>query len=305
MRTPSRTPVIGFLSLEPRPYSRRRFEEECAALGFSCAWLDPQHFDLLIDRSAPRTFYKARPFPAPAAFVPRTGSDTTLFARAVIRQMEATAGVLVVNSSDAVMRARDKLLAHQIFAEQRIPFPRTVLARQPSDVSKMLKLVGGPPVILKLLSGTHGKGVMLGKDAEEIQASLDTVWALNQTLLIQEYVRESAGSDIRVVVVGGRVLGAMQRSAKLGGFRANVHQGAAVEPYPLDIELEWIALRAAEAIGLDIAGVDLVRGADGYSVIEVNSAPGFEGFEKATGVNVAAEILRYVRFRLASVVPRA
>jgi ribosomal protein S6--L-glutamate ligase len=229
----------------------------------------------------------------------RTGSETTVFGRAVVRHMESTAGVVVINSSDAIMRARDKLLAHQMFADAGIPFPRTVLARQPSDVSKMVKLVGGAPVILKLLSGTHGKGVMLGRDLDEIQASLDTVWALNQTLLIQEYVRESAGSDIRVLVVGGRVLGAMQRSAKLGRFRANVHQGAEVAAHPLDEELEWMALRAAEVIGLEIAGVDLVEGAEGYRVIEVNSAPGFEGFERATGRNVAAEILRYARFRLA------
>jgi ribosomal protein S6--L-glutamate ligase len=140
---------------------------------------------------------------------------------------------------------------------------------------------------------------MLGRDLDEIQASLDTVWALNQTLLIQEYVRECAGADIRVMVVGGRVLGAMQRTAKLGRFRANVHQGADVSVFPLDDQLEWLALRAAEVVGLDIAGVDLVRGADGYRVIEVNSAPGFEGFEKATGRNVAAEMLRYVRFRIA------
>lgn len=294
----TRKPVVAFLSDEARPYSRKRFEAEAPELGLATAWVDPQHFDLLIDADDPRTYYKARPFAPPAAFVARTGSDTTLFARAVVRHMESTPDVVVVNSAEAIMIARDKLLAHQVFAEAGIPFPRTVLARQPSDVSKMVKLVGGAPVILKLLSGTHGKGVMLGRDLDEIQASLDTVWALNETLLIQEYVRESAGTDIRVLVVGGRVLGAMQRQAQLGRFRANVHQGAAVSPYELDEELEWLALRAAEVVGLEIAGVDLVRGAAGYRVIEVNSAPGFEGFERATGRNVAAEMLRYVRFRL-------
>lgn len=298
-RTQTRDPVVAFLSDETRSYSRKRFEVEAPALGLAVAWLDPQHFDLLIDASEPRAYYRARRFPAPAAFMARTGSETTLFGRAVVRHMESTAGVVVINSSDAIMRARDKLLAHQVFADAGVPFPRTVLARQPSDVSKMVKLVGGAPVILKLLSGTHGKGVMLGRDLDEIQASLDTVWALNQTLLIQEYVRESAGTDIRVLVVGGRVLGAMQRSAKLGRFRANVHQGAEVSTHPLDEELEWMSLRAAEVIGLEIAGVDLVRGAEGYRLIEVNSAPGFEGFERATGRNVAAEILRYARFRLA------
>jgi len=294
----TRTPTVAFLSGEARPYSRKRFEAEAPELGLRVSWLDPQHFDLLIDAEAPRTFYRARPFPMPAAFVARTGSDTTHFARAIVRQMQSTPGVAVINSDEAIMCARDKLLAHQVLAEAGIPFPRTVLARQPSDVSKMVKLVGGPPVILKLLSGTHGKGVMLGRDLDEIQASLDTVWALNQTLLIQEYVRECAGADIRVLVVGGRCLGAMLRTAKLGQFRANVHQGAAVSVYPLNDELEWLSLRTAEVVGLEIAGVDLVQGADGYRVIEVNSAPGFEGFEKATGRNVAAEMLRYVRFRI-------
>jgi len=291
-------PTIAFLSPERRPYSRIRFEQEASQAGVSIAWLDPQHFDLLVDAENPRTYYRSRPLAAPAAFVPRTGSETTVFASAIIRQMEYTPGVTVVNSCDAIMAARDKLLAHQRLAAARVPAPRTVLARQPSDVAKMVRLVGGPPVILKLLSGTHGKGVMLGKNAEEIQASLETIWALNQTLLIQEYVDHAPGTDIRVLVVGGRVLGAMKRTAKLGHFRANVHQGAQVEPYPLTDELEWIALQATEVMGLDIAGVDLVESSDGFAVIEVNSAPGFEGFERATGRNVAAELLRYLRLRI-------
>ena len=299
-KTPDKSrsaPVIAFLSDERRPYSRTRFEEEAPSLGVSVSWLNPQHFDLLVDAEAVKTFYRSRSLPIPSAFVARTGSDTTMFARAIIRQMESTDGVIVVNSSDAIMAARDKLLAHQLLAAGGIPFPKTVLARQPSDVRKMVRLVGGPPVILKLMSGTHGKGVMLGKDLDEIQASLETVWALNQTLLIQEYVDHDPGADIRVLVVGGRVLGAMKRTAQLGRFRANVHQGARVESYPLTDELEWLALQAAETMGLDIAGVDLVEGRHGYLVIEVNSAPGFEGFEKATGKNVAAEMLRYIQFR--------
>lgn len=290
--------VIAFLSDERKPYSRVRFTEEAGALGLCISWLDPQHFDLLIDAGSPKTYYRSRPLPAPAAFVPRTGSDTSMFARAIVRQMESTPGVVVVNSSGAVMASRDKLLAHQALAAAGVPFPQTVLARQPSDVAKMVRLVGGPPVILKLLSGTHGKGVMLGKDLDEIQASLETVWALNQTLLIQEYVNHDPGADIRVLVAGGRVLGAMRRVAQLGRFRANVHQGASVEPYPLTDELEWIALQATEVMGLDIAGVDLVTTPTGFAVIEVNSAPGFEGFERATGRNVAADLLRYIRFRL-------
>jgi RimK family alpha-L-glutamate ligase len=291
------SPVIAFLSDERRPYSRTRFEEEAAPLGMTVSWLNPQHFDLLVDAEEVRTFYRSRALSAPRAFVARTGSDTTMFSRAIIRQMESTAGVVVVNSSDSIMASRDKLLAHQLLAASGIPFPKTVLARQPSDVRKMVRLVGGPPVILKLLSGTHGKGVMLGKDVDEIQASLETVWALNQTLLIQEYVDHDPGADIRVLVVGGRALGAMKRTAQLGRFRANVHQGARVESHPLSDELEWLALQAAETMGLDVAGVDLVESRNGYLVIEVNSAPGFEGFEKATGKNVASEILRYVQFR--------
>lgn len=294
----SSRPSIAFLSDERRPYSRIRFESEAAELNLSIAWLDPQHFDLLVHNGEPRTFYRSRLLTAPAALVPRTGSDTTMFARAVIRQLESTPGVVLINSSDSIMASRDKLLAHQLLAAAGVPFPRTVLARQPSDVANMVRLVGGPPVILKLLSGTHGKGVMLGKDLDDIQASLETVWALNQTLLIQEYVDHSPSSDIRVLVIGGRVLGAMKRTASLGRFRANVHQGANVESYALTEELEWLALQASEVMGLDIAGVDLVEAKEGYAVIEVNSAPGFEGFEKATGCNVAADTLRYVRFRL-------
>ncbi|HEY5506326.1 MAG TPA: RimK family alpha-L-glutamate ligase, partial [Coriobacteriia bacterium] len=259
-------PTVAFLSSERRPYSRIRFEQEAPALGLSVSWLDPQHFDLLVDATAAKTYYRSRPLPVPEAFVPRTGSDTGMFARAIIRQMESTPGVTIINSSEAVVAARDKLLAHQALAAAGVPFPRTVLARQPSDVAKMVRLVGGPPVILKLLSGTHGKGVMLGKDLDEIQASLETVWALNETLLIQEYVNHDPGADIRVLVAGGRVLGAMRRVAQLGRFRANVHQGASVEAYPLTDELEWIALQATGVMGLDIAGVDLVPSRDGFAV---------------------------------------
>lgn len=290
--------MVAFLSEESRSHSRSRLSEEASGLGIRVAWLHPQHFDLLIDSSDPRVFYHARRMELPDAFMALTGADTTLFARAVIQQMESATGVAVVNSADAIDRARDKLQAHQLLAAAGVPFPRTVLARQPSDVARMVRLVGGPPVILKLVSGTHGKGVMLGRDLEEIQASLETVWALNQTLLIQELVRDSVGEDIRVLVVGGRAIGAMRRVAKLGSFRANVHQGAEVSEFPLDDELEWLALRATETMALDVAGVDLVRGAAGYSVIEVNSAPGFQGFERATGRNVAAELLRYISFRV-------
>lgn len=293
------SPVIAFLANEARCHSRTRFEEEARDLGFATRWLSPDGFDLLVDAERPRIYYRARSFHPPAAFVPRTGSDTTLFARAVMRQIESMHGVVPINTSDAVMAARDKLLAHQILAQAGVPFPKTVLARQPSDVAKMVRLVGGPPVVLKLVSGTHGKGVMLGKDLDEIQATLETVWALNETLLIQEYVgRQQPGTDIRVIVVGGRVLGAMKRMAKLGRFRANVHQGASVEAHQLTEELEWLALQASEAMRLDVAGVDIVEDAGGYRVIEVNSAPGFEGFERATGVNVAAAVLRYAKFRI-------
>jgi ribosomal protein S6--L-glutamate ligase len=292
------SPTIAFLTEESRPHSRKRFEEEAPELGVRIKWLHPQHFDLLIDADEPQIFYKSRKLAHPDAFIARSGAETTLFGRAIIREMESLPDVAVINSSEAIMGSRDKLFAHQILAAAGVPFPRTVLARQPSDVARMVKLVGGPPVILKLLAGTHGKGVMLGRDLDEIQASLETVWALNQTLLIQEFIKDSAGEDIRVLVIGGRVIGAMKRTAKLGSFRANVHQGANVAEYPVDEQLEWLALRAAEVMKLEIAGVDLVKGRDGYEVIEVNSAPGFEGFEKATGKNVAAEMLRYALFRL-------
>ena len=291
-------PTIAVLTEDRASYSRTRFEEEAPQVGLLTRFLHPQHFDLLVDSRVPKAYYRSRLLAPPAVFMARTGSETTAFAGAIVKQMEAAPGVEVINTRDAIMRARDKLLAHQVLAQAGVPFPRTVLARQPSDVAKMVRMVGGPPVILKLISGTHGKGVMLGRDMESIEATLETIWALNETLLIQEYVAANAGSDIRVIVVGGRALAAMRRTAKLGRFRANVHQGADVEQLEMDERMEWLALRATEAMGLDVAGVDLVEGRDGYSVIEVNSAPGFEGFEHATGVNVAREMLLYAAFRI-------
>jgi ribosomal protein S6--L-glutamate ligase len=291
-------PTIAVLTEDRVSYSRTRFEEEAPAVGLRTRFLHPQHFDLLVDPRSPKAYYRSRLLGPPAVFMARTGSETTAFAGAIIKQMEAAPGVEVINTRDAIMRSRDKLLAHQTLAQAGVPFPRTVLARQPADLAKMVRMVGGPPVILKLISGTHGRGVMLGRDLESIEATLETIWALNETLLIQEYMSAHAGSDIRVIVVGGRALAAMRRTAKLGRFRANVHQGADVEKLQMDERMEWLALRATEAMGLDVAGVDLVEGADGYSVIEVNSAPGFEGFEHATGVNVAREMLRYAAFRI-------
>lgn len=290
-------PVVAFLHEDPKSYGNTRFKQEAAELGLSVRVFAPQHFDLLVDAEKPRTYYRNKRLAPPAAFIARTGSATT-FGRAIIKQMEATPGVAVINSSESIMRSRDKLLAHQLLADAGISFPKTVLSRRGADVSRMVREVGGPPAILKLISGTHGHGVMLGRDMEEIQAALETVWALNETLLIQEYIKESAGRDIRVIVVGGKILGAMERTAKLGRFRANVHQGGSVRPYPIDEELEWLALRTTEVMGLDVSGVDIVEGPRGYVVIEANSAPGFEGFERATGVNVAAELLRYAKFRI-------
>jgi ribosomal protein S6--L-glutamate ligase len=292
-----RTIHVALLTDERKCYSVGRFREEATSTGVTVGVFDPSHFDLLVEPTGPTTYYRNKRLAPPGAFLPRTGAETTMFARAVINQMEATAGVVVINSADSVMACRDKLRAHQMLAGAGLPSPKTVLARQPSDVSKMVRRVGGPPVVLKLLSGTHGKGVMLGRDADEIQATLETVWSLNQTLLIQEFIGHSAGRDLRVLVIGGRVIGVIQRTAKLGSFRANVHQGAEVMAVAATEEMEWLALRAAEVMGLDIAGVDLIEGPEGHLVIEVNSAPGFEGFERATGINVAAEILRYARFR--------
>jgi len=194
----------------------------------------------------------------------------------------------VLNNSASIARARDKLRSIQRLARFNIDIPRTVMARKPSQIAEAIRYVGGPPVILKILQGTHGVGVMLADKLSSVKATLDTLWNLGQDILIQEFINEANGTDIRALVIDGRVVAAMRRKARIGEFRSNIHRGGAGEAVHLPPEYEEAAVRSAEVIGLKIAGVDMLESKTGPKVLEVNSSPGFEGLERATKIDIAS-----------------
>jgi ribosomal protein S6--L-glutamate ligase len=209
-----------------------------------------------------------------------------------VRQLEAM-GVPLLNDASAIARSRDKLAALQQLASAGVRIPRTVLARGGGDVRDLVGQVGGLPAILKLIQGTQGVGVMIAHSAAEVESILGTLWDLGQEILLQEFVAESRGRDIRALVVGDRVVGAMRREAPRGEFRSNLHRGGFGSAVQLAPDYAEAAVRAAKVIGLDVAGVDLLESNGGPKVVELNSSPGFEGLERATGLDIAAEIIAF------------
>jgi ribosomal protein S6--L-glutamate ligase len=222
--------------------------------------------------------------------IPRIGASITGYGLAVVEQLEMM-GVPVVNGAQAIARSRDKLRCLQLLARSGLRIPRTVMARDASNVPRLVDEIGGLPAIVKLLRGTQGVGVMLGSTIPELQGILETFQGLGQEFVLQEFVAESRGRDVRALVVGGRVVGAMRRRAKRGEFRSNLHRGGRGKPITLEQAYVDAALRATEVVGLEVAGVDLLETQAGPTLLEVNSSPGFEGLERATGLDAAGAIV--------------
>jgi RimK family alpha-L-glutamate ligase len=235
----------------------------------------------------------------PDVIIPRTGSGTGYFGLAILRHLERL-GIPIVNHSDSVEATRDKLYAHQILAAEGVPTPKTILVRHPVNANLVERELGFPAVI-KLFAGSYGKGVYLVESKEKFKDFVEFAHGIksDEAIIVQRYISQRPGQDVRVFVVGGKVIGAMQRSSLDGSFKANIARGGMGENYPVDAALEEISLRVAQALELDVAGVDLLHGPDGsYLVCEANSAPGFQGFEKATGVNVAKAIIKYANTKV-------
>jgi ribosomal protein S6--L-glutamate ligase len=271
-------------------YSTRRFREVARQRGHQLEIADPLECALALSNDGPRLLVQGQPLDGIDAALPRIGASLPGQGVAVVSHLEAM-GVPVLNGSNAIRRARDKLLALQVLTMSGIGVPRTVLARTPAQVDLALEIVGGPPVVLKLLQGTQGVGVILAETRAAASSTLDALWGLGQDVLVQEYVVESAGRDVRVLVVGGRIVAAMRRQARDGEWRSNIHRGGAGTRIELDPSYVATAISAARAIGLDVAGVDLLEGRDGPRVTEVNASPGFEGLERVCDVDVAGAIL--------------
>jgi ribosomal protein S6--L-glutamate ligase len=283
---PSRTLRIAVLSREPN-YSTSRLVSEGEKRGHVVEVIDTTRCYMAINALAPEVHYDGKRLPRYDAVIPRIGASVTAYGTAVIRQFESI-GTYCVNGSEGITASRDKLHAHQILARHRIGMPATAFAASPKDTDNLIGLVEGAPLIVKLLESTQGKGVVLAETKKAAQSVISAFRGLKANFLVQHFVKEAAGEDIRCLVVGSKVVAAMKRRAAAGEFRSNLHQGGSAEAVRISRAERETAVRAARAFGLHMAGVDLLRGADGPKVLEVNSSPGLEGVEKCTGKNVAA-----------------
>ena len=290
---------IGILTRNPRGYTMKRLAEAAKARNHKLELLDTLNFAIHVAEDRPDLSYENSPLPKLDAVIPRIGHSITTFGCSVVRQFEQM-GVFCTNGSAAITQSRDKLRSMQILSRHSIGIPATAYVRQQSDVLPAIERVGGVPVIIKLLEGSQGIGVILADSVKIAEAIIETLQSAKQSVLIQRFVAESKGTDIRAFVVGGRVVAAMRRRAQGQEFRSNVHRGGSVEAVELDEAYTRTAIRAATILGLRVAGVDMLEGTDGPQVMEVNSSPGFEGIEAATGVDIAGEVMdlinREVRF---------
>ncbi|MCP9792830.1 RimK family alpha-L-glutamate ligase [Vulcanococcus limneticus Candia 3F8] len=280
-------------------YEEQRFREEAHILGTDIEFVGTNEIDLIVTRGGSRSIRRCgQEVELPDGILPRTGSSTSYFSLAILRQFEHL-GVAVINSPRAIEAVKDKLYCQQLLAHGNLPIPRTMLVRFPVDLSLVERQIGFPCVV-KLIAGSFGEGVYLSRDKESFRDLMELIASLDQgkALILQEYFGERPGQDLRVWVVGGRVVGAMLRRSVDGSFKANISRGGCGEIYPLDDEIEVLARECAQSLGLEIAGVDLLFEGDGYRVCEVNSAPGFLGFEQATGMNIARTILQHCHWRI-------
>lgn len=284
---------IAILSRKASLYSTSRLADAVRQRGAEVAILDPLQCMMKLSKKKPEVFHQGERVPHLDGVIPRIGASITFYGLAVLRQLEMV-GVFSANESQAIARSRDKLRSLQLLSRHDIGIPPTAFVRRREDLRSAIRRVGGAPVILKLLEGTQGKGVILAESAKSAESVLDAMHSLGQNLLIQAFVAESLGVDYRAIVVGSRVVAAMERQAGPGEFRSNLHRGGTARAITLDPQHERMAVHAAEVLGLNIAGVDLIPSTDGLMVLEVNSSPGLEGIEGATGVDVAGAMVDFV-----------
>ncbi len=251
---------------------------------------DPLDFHIVVSRGRPSMFLGDGPVPRADIILPRIGASITNYGLAVVRQFDMM-GMPVLNTAVAIARSRDKLRAMQLLTKKDIDVPRTVCSRTPDGVDHALSFIGGAPAIVKLQQGAQGIGTMIADTPQAVTSLLETLWAMGQDIILQEYIRESKGRDYRAIVVGNRVVAAMRRQAKAGEFRSNLHRGGLGVKVNLDRRYTQAAVAAVKVMGLEVAGVDMLEGRDGPKILEINSSPGLEGIERTSGVDVAAAII--------------
>lgn len=283
---PDRTLRIAVLSREPNNYSTQRLVHEGESRGHVVEVIDTTRCYMAINSLAPEVHYDGKRLPRYDAVIPRIGATITNYGTAVVRQFE-TLGTYCVNGSAGIAASRDKLHAHQILARHRIGMPTTAFAASPKDTDNLISLVGTAPLIVKLLESTQGKGVVMAETKKAAQSVIDAFRGLRASFLVQDFVKEAAGEDVRCFVIAGKVVAAMRRRAGGDDFRSNLHRGGTAEAVKITPQERSAAVKAAKAFGLNLAGVDLLRSSEGPKILEVNSSPGFEGIEKASKKNLA------------------
>ncbi|MBX3181920.1 MAG: RimK family alpha-L-glutamate ligase [Polyangiaceae bacterium] len=289
---------LAILSRARHAYSTRRLKLAAQKRGHKVLVLDTTNFGIALEQEHPELYFRSKRLSSYDAVIPRIGASITYFGTAVVRQFEQM-GVYCLNPSNGISNSRDKLRSLQMLSRHDIGIPPTTFVRDRSDILPAIVRVGGAPVIIKLLEGTQGVGVILAETMKVAEAIIETLHSAKQNVLIQGFVSESRGRDIRAFVVGDRVVAAMRRVAQTGEFRSNVHRGGKAEPVELDPEFERTAVRAAQIMGLKMAGVDMLESVDGPKVMEVNSSPGLQGIEAATRIDVADSIIQYVEDQVA------
>lgn len=284
---------LAILSRGKTIYSTKRLVEAAETRGHEVMLLDHMKCVLGIEKSRPHIYYGGKEITGVNAVIPRIGASVTFYGAAVLRQFEMMK-IFTAVESQALVRSRDKLRSLQILARAGMGMPKTIFANKTKDIDQIIEVVGGTPCIIKLLEGTQGIGVILAENHKAAKSVIGAFMKLNAAMLVQEFIKEAKGADIRAFVVDGQVIGAMKRQAKEGEFRSNLHQGGTATVINLTDEERSMAIKATKKLGLGIAGVDMLQSERGTLIMEVNSSPGLEGIEKATGLDIAGKIIEYV-----------
>lgn len=287
---------IAILSRRPKLYSTARLVEAALNRGHEVEVIDTLRCYMNIASHKPTIHYKGRQIERFDAVIPRIGASITFYGTAVLRQFEMMKEeeIFAVNESIAISRSRDKLRSLQLLARKGIGLPITGFAHSPEDTQDLIQMVGSAPVVIKLLEGTQGMGVVLAESPKAAESVIDAFAGLKVNILVQEFIKEADCSDIRCFVVGGKVVATMKRQAKAGEFRSNLHRGGVGSPVKITKEERLTAVRAAQIMGLNVAGVDMLRSKQGPMVLEVNSSPGLRGVETTTGIDVASKIIEFI-----------
>jgi ribosomal protein S6--L-glutamate ligase len=284
---------IAMLARNPKLYSHKRLVEAAEARGHEIKIFNTLRVTMNITSHRPEAYYDGQKIEGYDAVIPRIGASITFFGLAVLRQLEMM-GVWPLNESVAIGRSRDKLRSVQLLARRGIGLPVTAFAHKPKQADEVIKIAGGAPVIIKLLEGTQGIGVVLGETERSAKSVIEAFGGVKVNILVQEFIKEAGGSDIRAFVVGERVVASMRRQGAEGEFRSNIHRGGSAQSIKITPEERSTATRAAQILGLNVCGVDMLRSNHGPVVMEVNSSPGLEGVEKATGIDIAGKIIEFI-----------